>query len=247
MRDLINGVEVGPEHVSLALLGEFQKDVTDFLKGASRDVEPANVQVSIQSGSLALATSGLLAATTLWDDLARIGFPDALTRIDVKRAGVLARWQATARQNPTRSYTVTDRTGGVLFKVDAETDLNQIDDVWVQVEKYVFGKIVDMGGKTKANVHLELESGQTLTVSASHDLLAQDEWNRLYRPALLHVTAEENLHTRELRSLRLLAFETNEPAFDEMEFKLMVERGTKAWEEVVDTTDWIDALRGGEA
>jgi hypothetical protein len=33
VRDLINDVEVGPAHVPLALLGEFQKDVADFLKG----------------------------------------------------------------------------------------------------------------------------------------------------------------------------------------------------------------------
>ncbi len=121
----------------------------------------------------------------------------------------------------------------------------KIAATWVQVEKYLHGKIVDIGGKTKANVHLELENGQTLTVSSSHDLLAQDERNRLYRPALLHVTAEENLHTGELRNLRLLAFETHQPSYDDEEFRLMVERGTKAWDDVASATEWTDALRGG--
>ncbi|WP_202423623.1 hypothetical protein [Duganella margarita] len=247
VRDLINNVEVGPAHVPLALLGEFQKDVTDFLRGASRDVDPTQVQVSIESGSLAFAASGLLAATTLWTDLAHITSPDALTLIDPKRASVLERWQAVARENPNRSYTVADKTGRAFFVVDARTNLTKIDDVWVQVEKYLHGKIVDIGGKTKANVHLELENGQTLTVSSSHDLLAQDERNRLYRPALLHVTAEENLLTGELRNLRLLAFEPHQSSYDDEEFRLMVERGTKAWEDVVNATEWTDALRGGQA
>jgi hypothetical protein len=246
MRDLINDVEVGPSHVPLALLGEFQKDVADFLRGASRDVDLTQVQVSIESGSLAFAASGLLAATTLWTDLAHITSPDALTLIDPKRASVLERWQAVARENPNRSYTVADKAGRAFFVVDARTNLTKVDDVWVQVEKYLHGKIVDMGGKTKANVHLELENGQTLTVSSSHDLLAQDERNRLYRPALLHVTAEENLLTGELRNLRLLAFETHQPSYDDDEFRLMVERGTKAWEDVVNATEWTDALRGGQ-
>ena len=206
VRDLINDVEVGPAHVPLALLGEFQKDVAEFLKGASRDVDPTQVQVSIESGSLAFAASGLLAATTLWADLAHLTSPDALILIDPKRASVLERWQSVARENPYRSYSVADETGRVLLAVDARTNLTKVDDVWVQVEKYLHGKVVDMGGKTKANVHLELENGQTLTVSSSHELLAQDERNRLYRPALLHVTAEENLATGELRNLRLLAF-----------------------------------------
>jgi predicted Zn-dependent protease with MMP-like domain len=189
----------------------------------------------------------LLAATTLWVDLGHLGSSDALNLIDSKRASVLERWQSGARENPHRSYSVENETGRVFLVVDARTSLTKIDDVWVQVEKYLHGKIVDMGGKTKANVHLELENGQTLTIGSSHDLLAQDEQNRLYRPALLHVTAEENLHTGELRTMRLLAFETHQPSYDDDEFMRMVEHGTKAWEDVVNATEWIDTLRGGRA
>ncbi|WP_199538782.1 MULTISPECIES: hypothetical protein [unclassified Duganella] len=246
VHDSINNVEVGPKHVSLALLGEFQRDVTDFLKGTTRDVDPLQVQISIETGSLVFVASGLLSATTLWADLTHITSPDALTLIDSKRANVLERWQAAAREKPNRSYTLADKAGQALFVVDARSTLTKVDDVWVQVEKYLHGKIIDMGGKTKANVHLELENGQAVTVSSSHEVLAQDERNRLYRPALLHVAAEENLHTGELRNLRLLAFETHQPSYDDEEFRLMVERGTKAWEDVVSATEWTAELRGGQ-
>jgi hypothetical protein len=245
--DRINDVEVGPAHVPLALLGEFQKDVSDFLKGTSRDVDPTQVHISIESGSLALAASGLLAATTLWTDLEHIASSDVLALIDPKRAAVLERWQALARENPHRRYSVADKAGRVFLVVDAGTSLIKIDDIWVQVEKYIYGRVVDMGGKTKANVHLELENGQTLTVGSSQDLLAQDERNRLYKPALLHVAAEENLHTGDLRNLRLLAFEAHQPSYDDEEFRIMVQRGTEAWEDVIDATEWTEALRGGQA
>lgn len=245
--DRIDDVEVGPARVPLALLGEFQKDVSEFLRGASRDVDPTQVYISIESGSLALAASGLLAATTLWTDLAHIASPDVLALIDLKRAAVLERWQSLARENPHRRYTVADKAGHVFFVVDAGTSLIKIDDIWVQVEKYVYGRVVDIGGKTRANVHLELENGQILTVGSSQDLLAKDERNRLYKPALLHVAAEENLHTGDLRNLRLLAFEAHQPSYDDEEFRIMVERGTEAWQDVIDATEWTEALRGGQA
>lgn len=243
--DLVDDVEVGPAHVPLALLGTFQKDVAEFLKGTSRDIDPACVHISIEAGSLAFAASGLLSATTLWADLGRLALPEGVALIDPKRAKVLQRWQAQARHNPHRRYAVVDNAGREIVVVDGETDLNKVCDVWAQVEKYLHGKVVDMGGKTKANVHVELENGQIVTVSATQDLLAEDECNRLYRPALLHVTAEENLRTGDLRHLRLLAFETHRPSYDEQEFKRMVERGTKAWEDVANATEWVDALRGG--
>lgn len=244
--DRINDVEVGPAHVPLALLGEFQKDMSEFLKGAGRDVDPMQVQVSIEEGSLAFVASGLIAATTLWADLEHLKSPDSLNLIDAKRANVVERWQASAKQNPHRCYLVADRATQVVFSVNSASDYRRVEQVWVHVEKYLYGRVVDLGGKTKANVHLELTNGETLMVAASQDLLAQEERNRLYRPALLHVTAEENLLTGVLRNLRLLAFEAHQPSYDEDEFKRMVERGTQAWADVTDSAAWVEALRGSK-
>jgi len=101
-----------------------------------------------------------------------------------------------------------------------------------------------MGGKTKANIHLELEDGTSLIIAATQELLEQSEQNRLYRPALLHVTAEENLSTGELRNYNLLNFENYHPSYNEDEFNRMVERGTKAWENIPDGNAWLETLRG---
>lgn len=244
--DRINDVEVGPKHVPLALLGEFQKDVSEFLKGSGRDVDPMQVQVSVEEGSLAFVASGLIAATTLWADLEHLKSPDSLGLIDSRRASVVERWQSTARLNPNRRYAVLEQDKKAVFSVDYSTNYQRVEDAWVSVEKYLHGKIVDWGGKTKANVHLELENGKTLTVESSQNLIAQEEHNLVYRLALLHVTAEENLVTGDLRNLRLLAFEHHHPAYDEDEFKRMVERGTQAWADVPDSAAWVETLRGGK-
>lgn len=244
--DRINDVEVGPKHVPLALLGEFQKDVSEFLKGSGRDVDPMQVQVSVEEGSLAFVASGLIAATTLWADLEHLKSPDSLGLIDSRRASVVERWQSAARLNPNRRYAVLEQDKKAVFSVDYSTNYQRVEDAWVSVEKYLHGKIVDWGGKTKANVHLELENGKTLTVESSQNLIAQEEHNLVYRLALLHVTAEENLTTGDLRNLRLLAFEHHQPAYDEDEFKRMVERGTQAWADVADSAAWVETLRGGK-
>ena len=244
--DRIHDVEVGPKHVPLALLGEFQKDVSEFLKGAGRDVDPMQVQVSVEEGSLAFVASGLLVATSLWIDLEHLKSPDSLSLIDAKRAAVVERWQASARQNPQRSYLVADRAAQVGFSVNSASDYRRVEQVWVHVEKYLHGRIVDWGGKTKANVHLELENGKTLMVESSQNLIAQEERNLVYHMALLHVTAEENLLTGALRNVRLLAFEAHQPRYDEGEFNSMVAKGTQAWANVPDSAAWVENLRGGK-
>ncbi|WP_438859046.1 hypothetical protein, partial [Achromobacter spanius] len=72
LRDRINGVDVGPKAVPLSLLGEFQKEVSDFLQGSTREVNPAEVLVSIEEGSLVFVAEGLLAASMLWADMERL-------------------------------------------------------------------------------------------------------------------------------------------------------------------------------
>ena len=206
--DRINDAEVGPKHVPLSLLGDFQKDVSEFLRGSARDVDPAEVLVSVEDGSLALVASGLMAATSLWADLERLKYPDSLNLIDPKRAAVVERWQASARQNPYRKYRVADTTAARIgLSVDASTDFRRVEEVWVTVEKYIHGKVLDWGGKTKPNVHLEMSDGTALKVSATQRLLVQEEQNRLYRSTLLHISAEENMLPGALRNPVLLAFE----------------------------------------
>lgn len=247
VNDRINDDDVSPSHVPLALLGEFQKEVSDFLRGSNRDVDPTKVLVSIEDGSLAFVATGLLAASTLWADLEHLKSSDSLSLIDSKRASIVERWQAVAQKNPHRRYLVADQSAQVSFSVDSTSNFRRVEDAWVHVEKYLHGNVVDMGGSTKANVHLKLENGVTLTIASTQDKLAEGEQNRLYRPALLHVTAEENLLTRELRNLILLDFEAHQPSYDDDEFNLMVERGTKAWADVPDATAWLEALRGNQA
>lgn len=245
--DLIGEDEVTPAHVTLSLLAEFQKDVSDFLKGSNRDVDPSKTIVSIETGSLALVASGLFAAGALWSDVEHLQSKDSLSLIDSKRANVVERWQTLAQKNPNRHYSIADSSSQVVFVIDSTSNYFRLEGTWVHVEKYLHGTIIDMGGKTKANVHLELENGESLTIASTQELLVKDNQNRLYRPALLHVTAEENLLTGELRGLKLLTFDNHLPSYDDDEFNIMVEKGTRAWADIPNSSVWLEELRGNPA
>jgi hypothetical protein len=244
LNDRINGVSVEPKHVPLYLLGQFQDEVQEFLKGSTKDVDPKQVIVSIEGGSLTIVATGLLAATSLWADVDHLQNPSALGLLDPKRAAVIEVWQAEARKNPHRSYALADSNKTLKARVDASSDFrNQIEAVWMPVEKFLQGTVVDMGGSTRANIHLRLDNGKTLIVASTQELIASEEKNRLYRPALLHVRAEENLKTSELRNLNLLAFDASQPHWDETEFAKLVQKGTRAWADMPE--NWLEELRSG--
>ena len=233
LNDRIQDAEVGPKHVPLALLGHFQKDVGEFLAGSGKDIDPNQVMIAIEEGSLALVAIGLRSATNLWADVGRLQNPTQLGLIDPRRAAVVERWQSAARKHPHRQYTLADQSGAAIIRVDAHSDYpDQTAAMWVEVKKYLHGQITDMGGASKANVHLKLDNGKVLTIASSQKLLGDEERNRLYKPAVLRISAEENLHNGELRNLTLLGFEDTHAIWDAAAFGELVRKGTKTWSSV---------------
>ncbi|MGV8869310.1 MAG: hypothetical protein ACOH2S_20515 [Janthinobacterium svalbardensis] len=242
--DSVDDIPISPKRVPLSLLGEFQKDVSDFLKGSNRDAKPSDVMVSVESGSLALVASGLLAVTALWSDVSHMHSSYSLSLIDDNRAKILEKWQQKARENPNRSYKVSDKISGTSINIDSHSNFHQEKNIWMEVEKYLLGTITDLGGLSKPNIHVVLNDGTTVTVSANKNQLLNEEKNLVYRELLLHVNAEENLISKQLRNIRLIEFENYQPSFDEEEFNRMTERGAVAWADVQDAGLWVDKLRG---
>lgn len=240
--DRIDDAQVGPSRVPLGLLKQFQQDVGEFLAGSNKDVDPQQAMVAVESGSLVFAVSGLLAATSLWHDVSQLQGSKDVARIDAKRAEVMERWQAAVRKHPHRRYALEGGEGMTAVHIDGDSDFrNHAVAAWVPVERYLSGQITDLGGTTKANVHLKLDSGRVLTIASSQQLLAGQTLNRLYKPATLRVVAEEHLATGELRNLVLKSFEDVRAIWDEVQFDEMVRRGTAAWKDVPD--DWLETLR----
>ena len=78
-------------------------------------------------------------------------------------------------------------------------------------------------------------------------MLRDEKLNRLYKPAMLRITAEYNVMTREYRNARLLEFVEHDNRLDEKDLARLTQRGAKAWRDVPDAGAWVDDLRGSEA
>ena len=245
IEDVIDGQKISPKTISLAMFNDFNEQVARFVRGSNREIDLNQTRVEIHYGSYSLhVVLSALAMATVEPDFSRLHQPDALGEMDAKRAEVVAQWQELARRNPQRIYQVSEPSGrSQSVRIDHTTDFHRReDDHWVAVEKYVFGRVLEAGGK-KPNLHLVLEgSGKTLIVTASEDQLR--DRTPLFHDAMLHVTARQNLRTGDLDQVRLLDFDEYKPSVDEEALERMIERGTKAWSAVPDAGKWVEEQRG---
>ena len=248
LRGKVYGVELTPRTIGLSQFNEFNRQVEEFIAGSQKGNQN-ETHVEVGEGSYKLTV--LLAAVTasaLAPDLVLLAREDSLGELDPKRAEVVARWQARARNPPDVQYEIKpDQADLPTVRLSRSTDYRIGAIVpWVTVEKYLFGTIMDMGGAQKANIHLRLkDTGQTIIINAAQAYLQELPDNRLYHQALVHVKAQQHYRTGALRAVQLIAIEDYAPTYDEAALDRFAEKGREAWRDVPDAVAWVRERRGG--
>ena len=247
LHDESAGYAISPQRVPLAVLRTFSKDVDELLRGDVGDLAAREVEVAVVDGSLAVVTLPT-ANPGLLQDLLRLSSSELIDGLNAKRRNVIERWQKAARSARKLRYEITAAMLKQPVVVSADSDFRADDaDQWVRVERYVQGEIFEMGGLTNVNAHIRLPDGKTLVVDTDRDLLRADPNNRLFKPAMARITAEYNVVTRDYRNARLIEFVTYESKVDERALERLAQRGAKAWADVPEVGEWVEALRGNDA
>ena|SRR5690625_1656531 len=217
LNDTIGGHRLTPETVDLPTLRGFLVEVEKLIKGDMPGASLQGSRVHIEEGSLKLvAFVAAILATDVREDLSRLAATGDLDQIQPRRAEVIEQWQARARANPSRSYSLSADGLAKPVLIKNESRLQRgAENAWVEVEKYLSGRVTNAGGKREPNIHLDLlDSGESLVVRSTEENLSAEHQNPLYKVVTLRVAAEQHLHTRALRDIRLIQFEyPSEPGY----------------------------------
>ncbi len=250
MKDTVLGEELTPYNLTLPLLSEFIEQVTTFLRGSNRP-DLTEVKTSIKKGSLAVVAENPIGILDdAFKDYESVQRSNSLDLLDPVRAKIIERWQQDARNNQDRVYELflgDTKSELPVFTISSDTDFKSKKEVWVDVELYLYGKIYDLGGKSKPNVHIELENGKSIKIGTKASILTGDSENRLYKEQLVRVKAKRNIETKELKDERLISFEHYRPEFDDEEFEKIAKKAKVAWQSVKSATGWVENMRGNSA
>ncbi len=250
LEDRVDGVEITPDTIGFTRFNRFNKEVEDFIKGGSREVKLDEVHVAVEEGSYKLRLVLPMALIQLIQpDVQRLEAGNDLDGMNPARQTIVKSWQQQARQHS--DFKISIESPEKAFRsitISNKTDYHRkSEDLWVETERYLTGRIQDMGGKTSANVHLEVKGlPKLLKMDSSEEYLRNQTENMLYHDVQVRVLAEQNIQTRELRKVRLIEFAGKAPSYDEAELNALIKKGTKAWADVENATQWVAEQRGEE-
>lgn len=244
LHDESRGYAISPQRVPLSVLSSFTTDVQTFIRGSEKEVDPADVEVAVIEGSFELSMSPVFAPQLLHDIQMLQGSSD-LSKIDVKRRAVMERWQSWVKTTLSRAISIASSSLDRVIIIDHNTDFRALDiEKWVEVERYIQGELMDLGGVRESNAHIKLPNGKTLTVRTDKDLIKAKTDNMVYRVVHLRIRAKYNLDTGELKDPSLIEFVNYAPKFDRDAFDQLARKGAEAWKDVGNAAQWVRHLRG---
>lgn len=131
------------------------------------------------------------------------------------------------------------------FRITPQTTLQMDNDLWADAELYLYGKIVDAGGKKKSNIHIETDDG-TFVVQTDREYLKNIKENPIYKTYAIRVLAKQNVITGEIDTsfMKLIDTVDYQSSFDKDYLESKIRDAVPVWKGV-DADDFLHQLREG--
>ena len=235
----LNDEPISPSNISARLLLRFVEAATKFVAGTKG--KWLDQSIEIVEGSLEVLQNSLEGDDSIWSDLFALetGNDEA---ISTPRREALTSLGEIA-EDVANGYISICRGTKLIRKIEGPHSTKSADDDWYPVERWIFGRIEHAGG-SQPKLWLHPQGKPKVRIAASAALLSQERDNFLYHDRLVHIMAEENFNTGQLRGHRLVAFTPYKPNVSPEAMAAFVAEGTKAWADVTNPDAWLAELRG---
>jgi hypothetical protein len=133
----------------------------------------------------------------------------------------------------------------ITIKIDKTTNLRRTETIWADAEFYFYGKITNMGGKDKANIHLVTDELGTLIIQTPKLELERIENNPLYKSYGIRAKGKQHVETGKIdkSSLKFIELINYNPYYDKKYLISLREKANK-WIKEINPDEWLRSIRG---
>jgi hypothetical protein len=237
--------EISPKNLDIAELRETLSRVEGLLFPLGGKQRPT-VSYEMHAGSvLHVFRTNVQYALMMGAVLTQIREGGSIDFLEPNTARAIEAFQNEAsRKNLT--FTISTSTSDAPLTISQETHYHQNENLLVNAEFYLYGKVTMMGGKSKGTIHIDTDSFGNLTVAVPQSELEGLEENLLYHVLGVHAKGRQNSVTGEIErgSLVFDEFLKYEPHYDESYLSGLINKARASWADVKDVDAWLREVRG---
>jgi len=178
--------------------------------------------------------------------LGQIRQMDNIDFLDYPTARVIELYQDSAIKNDFVFSIRTSLENTNELSISKSTNYFRIESVWIDAEFYFYGKITNMGGKDRANIHLVTDELGTLIIQTPKEELEKIENNPLYKTFGIRVFGKQHSLTGEIdrSSLKFGEIVIYKPKYDKEYLESLRQKAMKNWIDMTDPDLWLREIRG---
>jgi hypothetical protein len=229
-------------------------EIKQMMENAERMLFPESkkerptISYEIKEGSVKqIFRTGMQAVIALNAILGTINECKNIDFLESPSARAFESMQITARKKGYSFSIITSLDASNNLVIDPSTDYVLKDYSWTDAEFYFYGKIIDAGGKEKANIHLLTEDYGLLKINTAQAYLAEMKENILYKTFGIRAKGKQKYGTSEIdkSSLEFIALLDYDTKYEKQYLAELREKaGT--WINTIDPEKWLREIRGYE-
>ncbi len=132
------------------------------------------------------------------------------------------------------------------LRIDKTTRYYRTEAIWADAEFFFYGKIINAGGKDKANIHILTKELGTVRIQTPISFLEKCNDNLLYKISGVRAKGKQHSETGEidLSTLTFIDLVDYQPKYDESYLKSLRNQAKISWGSI-DPEEWLKEIRGG--
>lgn len=131
--------------------------------------------------------------------------------------------------------------------LNKDTKFYRTEAIWAEAEFYFYGKIVNAGGKEKANIHLNTDEYGAIVIHTTISFLEQYDINLLYKEFGVRVSGRQHSKTGEIdtSNLNFIEFIDYNKSYNDDYLKGLREKANQTWlKSGFNADEWLKEIRG---
>ena len=239
--------ELSPDNYDISEIIALLHNTENLLFPSDKKHRPP-ITYSLESGSVRNILKTSLQVVIGFNALLyQINETQSIEFLDYRTAKAFEVFQEMAVKNNYVVEISTSLEKSNKLHVAINTEFYKSESVWVETELYLYGEIVDMGGKNKSNIHLSTEEFGTVLINTPKEILKSYDENYLYKRYGIRAIGKQNIETGEIdkTSLNFKEIIFYPTSYDERYLFRLIKKAKQSWTEIADIDEWLRELRGG--
>ncbi len=239
------GKPMGPADYDIKALRELLAEVEVLLFPNDRKERPV-ISYEVQEGSVRnIFRTGIQAVAQTSAVLGLVSSSGTVDVLEPRTAKAIEAMQRWAQEGDVAFVLRTSLPNSAELRIDRNTHYLRTEVTSVETEVYLYGRVVEAGGKGKPNIHLQVDGQGVYIIDAAEKFLAELTDNILYHTMGVRVVGRQNLQTGELEkgTLKMVELIDYDQNYNEAYLKRLQAKAS-TWIKGVDLDQYLSDVRG---